>query len=986
MPEEVASAATPSGVLLAANSFTDGNPPPQPHREEIDFKERPQLSWPIYYHRRHNKDNETYVFGPLWIYEKKRDGFANYPLWPFTGIEEAGDRTTIDLLWPLTGLKNRGGDVEQLDLVWPFTGYNKHDGYGGGSRYSLIRPFTELKTRNGELTTLDLLWPITGYEAEQKESRFRILWPFTEIRTSSDSTNLDLLWPLTGYQSRTRNEQRYDQLSKKYVENPVYENYGYLVRPLFGWYEKGLAGQAPQEEHLCLMPAYCGIQTGPTRFSFLAPTLFWGRDETEGSRWSTFFPLYFESASPGESSLYIIPSFYQRNGPSGKTSMLLPLYYRDKDAASTSLYIFPSYWQSRTADEAGTSKETTSLLPIFHTSSDTAGNSSNYAFPSIIWGGSKVGGYSGLLPVYYRSEEPTDKLLYVFPTFYARSNDDYETTKVIPFFTSTKEKKEGEQYHSVLWPLYYHRENSAKDTFYTSLVWPLYIAKKEDDRTETHSLFWPLYFKRENERSRSAYRSVFWPFYIESREGETEETAFFGRLYYNFNSPERQQEDILPFYSRDEDRDWKVTTYWPLLARKNTDKLSGASAWNSLIPLSIFTKLPPLFYMNYDEATRESYTTVLWPITAFEESPAREKVRVWPYSYEYDRVANFRSHHFIWPLVSYGSGPEETTSRALPLFSHTRGRDFGSTFVLPIYWHSYDPEVSRTVVFPLYWEFTDPMGSRTTVPPFSWTSTPSSGGSSFTLFPLIHLEREKEHSRTLVAPLFYSDKTPTTSSLIFLPLYLNFKDENSSRTIIPPLSWGESAESSSFMFLPLYYSSTTHNSKLHILLNTYWEEDANSSSSGFAPLYFHWKNGSHAATLLGPLYWSDAGNGDGSFVFFPFVWKFSDQASSSFTLFPLMHYETGKAKETREFSILWRLYHHATSPESTSTTGLYGLYRNEERPGYSLNRFRPFFEYEQETTAGREETYFSLFFELFRRRRVNDKVEVRILFIPVYSN
>ncbi|MBJ6723515.1 hypothetical protein [Geomesophilobacter sediminis] len=819
-----------------------------------DFTDRPQRSWPLYYHRKVTQTKEQYVFGPLWFYETDRENVTNYPIWPLLGTERKGDRATVDFLWPFTGYQKQNGELKQLDLVWPFTGYAED---ALGSRYSLARPFTEVKTTNGKISTFSLLWPFTGYQHTEH------------------GTDLDVIWPFFAFRDKTAPAFRFDPKSGTSSASERYERYRHVLWPLIGWREAGTVGEPPDERSLCLVPFYCGIDDAGSTFRFVGPTIFWSSDETDKSRWSAVFPFYAQRTAPGKRFIYAFPSYldYVAEGselePAANLQALFPFYFRTTTPERNLHYYFPTVWLDWSTYQDGTSVHTTSYLPFYFNREDSLGANETFAFPSAIWGTANGSSYSGVIPFYFDRKSDADQMRYVFPSYWRReTGPSYRTTKLIPFYTTTFEN--GENYRSILWPFYYHRDNPGKDTSYTSVLWPIYIAKKEEDRTETTSVLWPFYIDRANKAQRTAYRSVLWPFYIQSTEGDTEEKALFGRLYYDYKSPEKKEWDLLPFCSIREDGERRDMTLWPLLARRHEDKTQGKTEWQSVVPLWIFTKIPPLYYSDYDEATGHRYRTVLWPLTAFEEDPAREKVRVWPYSYEYDRVANFRSHHLFWPLFSAGSGPEESTGRFLPLFAYTRGPDFGNTFVLPFYWNSWDPENRDRVIFPFYWSHVTPESTRHTLPLVSWSSSPSRDASSFTLFPLLHTDRQRDRER---------------------------------------------------------------------------------------------------------------------FLLFPLVWKSSDRNRSSFTLLPLFFNSSqDREAQTSEYSVLWWLYRHEEAPASTKTIGLFGLYRNEDHPGYYLNRFRPFFEYEKTTAPGREETFFSMLLELYRLRRVNDKVEIRLFFIPIYRN
>lgn len=930
--------AAPAGSLAPEAEKTAVTPPPPRGTtgpsgvKPAGFSERPQLSWPIYYHRTFGENHERYIFGPLWLYEKDHDAVSHYPIWPLLGSQQSDRERT-------------------LDLVWPFTGYQRDP---SGTRVSIIRPFTEVKSQGGSLTNLDLFWPFTGYEKTPGETRYRLLWPFTEYHADAAGTDLDLLWPFatTREKSWTRGRPgRPDQ------GPPVreYQRYRYLLRPLIGWEEKGVVGEPATAESLCLAPLYCSAKDEQSAFHFVAPSLFWGENTRENKRWSTLFPFYLKKSAPDQEALFLFPSYWHQeqsfSGGNRSTTALFPFYFSDRRPGGSARYIFPTIWLSEAKKSDGTSSATTSVLPFFSFMTDGPGQSDHFAFPSAIWGSSPRGSYYGLIPFVFNREQGPDRLFYAFPTYYRRETPEYRTTWAIPFFTTTHDLKTNEEFRSILWPLYYHRENQGKGTFYTSLLWPIYIAKKEEDQSEAHSFFWPLYLSRNNPKKHSAYRGILWPAFIQTAEGDTEETSFFGHLYYDFQSPEKKRWDLLPFCSITETPAFKETTWWPLLARRHDDRAQGTTRWESVVPLSIFSKIPPIYYSDYDPATQHSYRTVLWPLTAFEQEPAREKVRVWPYSYEYDRVANFRSHHLFWPLFSAGSGPEESTGRALPLFAYTRGHDFGSTFVLPFYFDRWDPVSSDRVVFPLYWSHLSPEGSRTTIPLVSWKRSTLGDATSFTLFPFLHLEREPTKSRTLVLPFYYGDRREESTTTVVFPVYLKHEDQKSALTVVPPVGWSDSSAGHSLAIFPLYYQS---------------------------------EGGGTRAHLLGPVFWSSAENEKNRFVFFPLFWRSWDRTSSSFTLFPLFNTESDLRLHTSSYSLLWRLYHHEEKPEQSKTVGLFGLYQKEERPGYRLNRCRPFFEYEKQSAPGREETFFSLLFELYRHRRVNDQVEVRLFFIPIY--
>lgn len=227
--------------------------------------------------------------------------------------------------------------------------------------------------------------------------------------------------------------------------------------------------------------------------------------------------------------------------------------------------------------------------------------------------------------------------------------------------------------------------------------------------------------------------------------------------------------------------------------------------------------------------------------------------------------------------------------------------------------------------------------------------------------------------------------------VILSPSFLSIMEAQGSdgdKTVVFPFYWDiNSPKESTFSLFPVYYQNREGDAAFHLLLNTYWGRSPEGGYRGFFPLYFQWEDRDEASKIIGPVYWSQNHDSTGSrFALFPLIWHRSDKSKASFDFFPFMHYEREKHSETAEFSILWRLYHRKRTSDTLKTVGLYGLYLTENRDKYTSSRFIPFYNYEHDMNNDKDETYFSLLLELFKYRRVNNKKEIRILFIPVYRN
>ena len=693
--------------------------------------------------------------------------------------------------------------------IWPLY-YHRH--FTPEHERTIYGPLW-LTEDDGEETLTYPLWPFTGVTRtnEGNLAKLDIIWPFIGYQQQKHEENYNLLWPVTGYSRSATSTRESVSLS--------------LLRPLVGYYRETTRDPESHRvtgERAGFPPFYFGSQSGDETVRYVFPSFLSGAQPARERRWHTLFPLYLYAGTPDSSFLFALPSYLRIRNPERDLHSFLPFFHADEGKNESALYVFPSYFRRK----AGDGGSLTGLLPFYLGGSGSAG----------------------------------DSFRYVFPNWYERHREGYDTTWFPPFFAASDDET-GD--------IAVHRR---------SILGPLYLDEQRDDGSRRTSL------------------------------------------------------------------------------------------------------LLNLFYRKVDTQEDERFTTILWPLVTYGESPDHREFRLWPYSYEEALADNYRAHYLLWPLIGFGSGDHESTSRALPLFYRRETPDLSLTLVAPLYLQSRTPERRFSLLFPLYGNYASADREWTVLLPAAWGK---SGERRFSLlFPFYSSYASADREWTVLPPAAWGKSGERRFSLLF-PVWYRSSHGDDAENVVLNTWWSREGDRRTFAFAPLYYRSADTTGARNQLLNTWWERERDRTSFAFVPLFYRSVTPSESRSQLLNTWWS-GGERLERFVFFPLAWYHSPTAAErDFTLFPLFSYSE-KGDDSSTFSFLWRLYYQQREGENSMAALLWWLYRTEERPNYHRLMCWPFIDFEHNSGAT-DEVFSSFLLRFVTYERNGERLRVRLLGMTIHE-
>lgn len=268
--------------------------------------------------------------------------------------------------------------------------------------------------------------------------------------------------------------------------------------------------------------------------------------------------------------------------------------------------------------------------------------------------------------------------------------------------------------------------------------------------------------------------------------------------------------------------------------------------------------------------------------------------------YANHRVKENRSHHILWPFISWTRGPDVWRRRVFPLYGESRRTDqWQRRFILWPVWTSLrmeqQPEYGGFVLFPLFGYMALPERQAWMLfPPFIRWSRAEDGFSAALPWPFVRLDRGEQLRRTDIWPLWGRKSEAGLTRGFFL---------------WPIGHWQETCRASETvrmkMLLPLWVSRTV----------TPTEEDAADDGEKF------WK--------LWPLI-SRRSSADSARVCIPSLWPGPDLAPVERNYAPLWSlYVYRRGEESREHDFLWGLFRSRHEQERLARFSLFPLFRYE---------------------------------------------------------
>ncbi len=669
--------------------------------------------------------------------------------------------------------------------------------------------------------------------------------------------------------------------------------------------------RGPSSSTTVVAPVLLHLRRGPWALTvFPFPLGFSAHDDSDGSAWKLFVPLFFwRSSDEGRSLTWITPfGGYTRDQDARTSTLAFLLLFKRRDPARELDVLFPLYWRYKNLAE----DTTTRFFGPLYVRDDPEGATS-VLFPVFWYFHEAASGATAhtLLPLYFRRSSPTETTTAagVLPLwFYYRNFANHGWSAGL--FPLVHFGRRNDQSHAVVFPLLWHFGDEGAST---TVALPLFYRFADPHRSST-GIFPLLYFQgHDHDAGYRVQFPLFWrftdsakrtattvvpPFFYQS--GPTGWSAGLAPLLFAAGGGPRSHFVLFPFIwrFRDDAADKSTTVVLNYLHRRQGDEVTDA-----LFPL-----------LHYRRGARpggnDETSFTLFPLVHFRRDAT--------------------SSVFVTPIGGWGHGPERRAG-----------------VVLPYFWYE-NRSVAARGIPPLYLDVTQlSSGERTRVMgPFIQVDAP--GRSARILFPIFGTYQDSHETGTYVFPTFFHRRTNDGYALdTFLPLFWRSRYPGHATTVVGPWFHTEAPTSSGTGLIPLYLS--LRNAKRTILAT---------------PLFVNHENlETHTTNLLAALLFYRSTNPDGGrTVVFPLWWARDQGPVHSRVLFPLLwHFEN--TRESSESTLAGPLYWSSHGPQRTRGLLPIAWYSRDDKTGAGSNALMPLF-YEHHVAG--QETFLTLPFG-FRR-------------------
>ncbi len=912
-----------------------------------------------------NGDDKSLLALPL-FYRNEHKGGGNFVSW-LGYASAAGSNTNGAYLWLYWYGRARESSYDVVfPLLWSFR--------SPGANTTIMPPLFHFRSGDTTFGTFALLGWWSADRA--KGSSWQLALPFY-FRKSSDNGDKTLhLWPTGAYRRNAKEGSRYLTM---------------LVPPLLYWRDK-----TSETDFELLYFRHRDI-AGDATTTVVGP--FYRRDDPQGAT-STLFPLFwhFRDRASGATAHALLPFYFRRNAPNEKLTAagIFPLwaYYRKytDGGASGGLFplaffgshkdrshaiVFPLFWRFRNAESS-----TTALLPFFYTSSDKL-SSSTAVFPLLYFSGSGQGeSYRIQFPLYWHlSDQRSGTSTTVAPLYFRNQDRRGYSAGLLPFFFWGGG---GQTRHFALFPLFWWFRDDAKDR--TTTVVANYLHRRHGNET-TDAIF-PLFHYRRGAKPGGADETSLTLFPLFHYRRDPQSTVFVSPVAAWSRTPERKLGLVGPYFWYQSSTVSARTI--PLLFLDHTQLDTGKRTrmWGPYVafdgPGHQTRALFPLWarYRNASEQGTYVFPTffrlrrqdgyqldTFFPLFWLSKSPTTHTTMVGPYFTHhsatgksaglvpfYLSVENPKRSMTVTPLFFSHTNREDGTRRVISwLYYEKRDNEGMFRVAFPLWWQTRTKNTSTAVGFPLFWRFTDyaENTSTTLAGPLYWShkGTDKTRG----LLPLAWYSRDEEQgaSSNALMPLFYQQRSRTSSTLLTLPFgyrrtghntwwyALNFVRSSGAQSkfhtffpvwfyhrnhvtdtrtvVVPPLLhysrksperslstwlmlfWHKSNITSSATYgLPLFYDfHAYHQSRLTMLLPLYfrYRNETTAESTTITPLFFRYSSPTDATTIAFPLFWRFWSPDRATTVLFPIYFNVRRPTADSTYVFPNIYYRKGLGSE-----------------------------------------------------------------------------------------
>ena len=919
---------------------------------------------PLNFYWRSGQDKNLLAL-PLFYQNEHRDG-GNFVSWLGYASGE-GTNTNGSFLWLYWYGRSKASNYDVLfPILWSFR--------SPGANTTIMPPLFHFRSGDSTIGTFALL----GWWASDKKagSNWQLAFPFYFRKSSDNDAKTFHLWPTGTYQRDAKEGARYLTM---------------LVPPLIYWRDKTSETDfellyfrhhdIPGDARTTIVGNYYRRDDpqGATRSLF--PLFWYFRDQASGATAHALLPFYFRRNAPDEkltaAGIFPLWAYYRKSADGDASGGLFPLAFFGSHKDRSHAVVLPLFWRFRSAEAS-----TTALLPLFYTSSDRL-SSSTAVFPLLYFSGQDQGeSYRIQIPLYWHfADQRSGTSTTVAPPYFRYTHPKGYAAGVFPvlFWGGC-----GPRRHFAVFPLFWWFRDDAQDR--TTTVVANYLHRRHGDETtdaffplfhyrrgvkpggqdETSLTLFPLFHYRRDSQttrfvsplaawSRTPARKVglvgpyFWYgsptvaargiplLYLAHTQLDTGERTRMWGPYVAFDGPGHEARSLFPLWARYRNATEQASYVFPTffhLRRNDGYQL------DTFFPLLWLSKSPT------------THTTVVGPYFTH-HSPSGQSAGLLPF---YLTLHNPKRALTVTPLFLAHTNHESNTRRVASwLYYERKSPDEMVRTVLPLWWQSRTADKSTAVGFPLFWHFADRSqdtsttlaglvywshtGSERTrgIVPLAWYSRDEQKGSaSNALMPLFYQQRSPSSSTLLTLPFGYRRTGDNTwwyalnffrsngwksSFHTFFPLWFYHRDKitDTHTLVVPPLLhysrksperslsswfllfWHKSNITSSSTFgVPLVYDfHAYHQSRFTVVLPLFfrYRNETNDQSTIITPLFFRYSSPSDATTIAFPLYWRFWSENRATTVLFPVYFNVRRPTSDSTYVFPIVYYRKGLGTE-----------------------------------------------------------------------------------------
>jgi hypothetical protein len=849
-----------------------------------------------------NKNKNLWPFYKKYTSEDTLDIQAAFPLFRHQRSLQYGTSKTRLLPLFYKHSASGGTDIRLLTAYYPSLLHISNNYIDSVKSYKLfelapsINFFEYSRSKNGTFIQNNLFFFIWHKQNIVKQESYFIAFPlyWSFNRPDKSSRTFFPLYSAGSYNNKQDNYLAITPLFWRWKENNSRKS---LLFPL--WYQKTNGhGDSITKTNFAITPlplyTYKDVKRNDKT---LFPILYSYKNQEYSS--FTLFPLFSKGRSIDglQSHLAVTPFYFNYREKHINQHGIPPFWFYSKrgkeEDAITSNYVFPTLWYVKSKNFSRFT-----IWPLVYHNRSPRGNSSAF-LPFYMQGSNnyRKSKYFAVSPLFWHTEKPDVKRNILFPVWWQKQvmvleNYWYRSNVIFPLYWSYKNSNGNFSRFAI--PFLYQRKSPLHSSF---TLFPFYSQGISRDSTKKHLAITPLYWHIQNKKSSSTtffpivwekkrligkheqrYFSVF-PFYFSKEDTGTSNKVAFP-LIFSYYNPVYRSFTLFPIYSKGQSTD---------------------SERKHLVITPMFWHLQKKGQVN----------TALFPIWWHERKGQGDSEKVFNslFPFYWSVSAKDASSRVLFPILFRYKNPSYQSFTFIPVFS--AGNSPGK-------------EKSHFVFSPFYYHFKDSLGLRNVLFPVWWRYKPLKEGGIYSnvIFPVYWSNKGPSHSTRLLLPLFYRFKSEQFSFFTIFPLYASgsSKDGKENYTAVTPFYWqtknngfhrkalfplwwhsrygaGEKAIEKDYLLPVLFKTKSPFYKSFTIfpLFSSGRSSDSLSRSTHLAitPLYWQFKEGDEKLRTLFPVYWkTEKGSGDSyqkASVIFPFYWARKNKETDNKVLLPFLY-------------------------------------------------------------------------------------------------